>query len=125
MVVAPVNGEINATQIVYEATETGEVDLHVMVDGYADEVANSLNEEPGAAVGIGGIDFIHPVARNINIKIAGQRKDGSGVVFGVDTNDEDGVRVSAFIIGTYDEISLRRGQSWEGVGGFDIELRQS
>ena len=70
MVVAPVDRQVHAAEVVDDGREPAHVDLNEMLDVDARVVLNRVDQERRAAVRVRRVDLVHSVAGDRDAEIA-------------------------------------------------------
>ena len=67
--------EVDPADVVDQRLEADEVDLDVMVNGKARDLLHRADHQGSAAGGIGGVDPIGTLARDLDQQVSGKRED--------------------------------------------------
>ncbi len=95
VVVAAVDHEVRAAELVDDLLEAVEVDVDEVVDGHAQQALGDLEREPGAAERVGGVDLVRTVAGDRDQQVARHREHGDAARLGVEPHEQHRVGARA------------------------------
>ena len=85
--------QLHAADRVHHVRHRTHADLHEVIDGQTRQLLDCLDQELGAAVGVGSVDLVPADPRDLRVGVAGNRQ-GDRLAVGRDVDQHD--RVSAF-----------------------------